>query len=240
MALHLIKALKNRRHVVLESPTGTGKSAAILCSVLAWQRHYKQKHPDKPTPRIIYCSRTHSQVTQMVASLRKTPYRPRMTVLGSRERLCIHGKIRNRGPQQDATPPPANVNQECRCRVSNTESMRKRMWQSKTNFYDDNDPPNHFEMDTSEAPQQQQQEEEQDENAWMERNNKKKPACPHYRQLTATRTAQMTYSQLAPNPQQVASCQVGGERTKLGSHDIEDVRVVCDCVCNVYVSFLTC
>jgi Rad3-related DNA helicase len=37
MALHLIKALKNRRHVVLESPTGTGTSAAILCSVLSWE-----------------------------------------------------------------------------------------------------------------------------------------------------------------------------------------------------------
>jgi len=40
MAIHLIKALKNRRHVVLESPTGTGKSAAILCSALAWQRYH--------------------------------------------------------------------------------------------------------------------------------------------------------------------------------------------------------
>ena len=38
MAIHLIKALKDKKHVVLESPTGTGKSAAILCSVLAWQR----------------------------------------------------------------------------------------------------------------------------------------------------------------------------------------------------------
>ena len=85
MALHLIKALKNRRHVVLESPTGTGKSAAILCSVLAWERHYRKLNQTSgaATPRIIYCSRTHLQVAQMVSSLRKTPYRPRMAVLGS-------------------------------------------------------------------------------------------------------------------------------------------------------------
>lgn len=101
MAIHIIKALKNRRHVVLESPTGTGKSAAILCSVLAWQRyHYqmeKRQHQQKQLDdqlhlqqlcggggggvdddeeeaevvrkvKIIYCSRTHSQVAQMVAS----------------------------------------------------------------------------------------------------------------------------------------------------------------------------
>lgn len=95
MAIHLIKALKNKRHVVLESPTGTGKSAAILCAVLAWQRFHakmmwgktieegsalneieeEMQHAEieflsqeETFPRIIYCSRTHSQVEQMVSS----------------------------------------------------------------------------------------------------------------------------------------------------------------------------
>jgi Rad3-related DNA helicase len=75
--LHLIRALKNKKHVVLESPTGTGKSAAILCSVLAWQRAHARAAMNKggggagaegEKVRVIYCSRTHSQVTQMVAS----------------------------------------------------------------------------------------------------------------------------------------------------------------------------
>jgi len=90
--------------------TLSGKSAAILCAALAWQRHFVKSswgtktgsatdasgkligdaEDEQPFPRIIYCSRTHSQVEQMVASLKKTPYRPRMTVLGSRDRLCIH------------------------------------------------------------------------------------------------------------------------------------------------------
>ena len=43
MAFHIIQALKRKLHVVLESPTGTGKSAAILCSVLAWQRYHVQR-----------------------------------------------------------------------------------------------------------------------------------------------------------------------------------------------------
>jgi hypothetical protein len=114
IAIHLIKALKARRHVILESPTGTGKSAAILCAVLGWHRWYKkfgntldksyvndltelvydddleEKTSFATVPRIFYCSRTHSQVAQMVSSLRKTPYRPKMAILGSRDRMCIH------------------------------------------------------------------------------------------------------------------------------------------------------
>ena len=95
MANHIISGLKRRKHVVLESPTGTGKSAALLCATLAWQRYHAKTDPlvaagVAKAPTIYYCSRTHSQVAQMVASLQKTPYRPRMAVLGSRERLCIH------------------------------------------------------------------------------------------------------------------------------------------------------
>ena len=222
MALHLIKALKNRRHVVLESPTGTGKSAAILCSVLAWQRHHQKLH-NGSAPRIIYCSRTHSQVAQMVASLRKTPYRPRMAVLGSRERLCIHKKIRNRGTQDDNEPRAGtNVNQECKVRVSNTESWRKRMWQSQSTYYDDDNPPDNQEMDESEAPQRLEEDREEGED-WIDPNANKKPCCPHYRQLTTTRTADMMYERLVPQEEQINCCTQGGEHTKLGSHDIEDL-----------------
>ncbi|KAJ1402048.1 hypothetical protein B484DRAFT_405534, partial [Ochromonadaceae sp. CCMP2298] len=42
---------------------------------------------------IVYASRTHSQLAQVVGELRETSYKPRMTVLGSREQLCVHEKI---------------------------------------------------------------------------------------------------------------------------------------------------
>ncbi|KAF6089258.1 regulator of telomere elongation helicase 1 [Phyllostomus discolor] len=45
-------------------------------------------------PKIIYASRTHSQLTQAIGELRNTSYRPRVSVLGSREQLCIHPEVK--------------------------------------------------------------------------------------------------------------------------------------------------
>ncbi|XP_068928720.1 regulator of telomere elongation helicase 1 isoform X1 [Petaurus breviceps papuanus] len=45
-------------------------------------------------PKIIYASRTHSQLTQVISELRNTTYRPKVCVLGSREQLCINPEVR--------------------------------------------------------------------------------------------------------------------------------------------------
>ncbi|XP_078228256.1 regulator of telomere elongation helicase 1 isoform X2 [Callithrix jacchus] len=45
-------------------------------------------------PKIIYASRTHSQLTQVISELRNTSYRPKVCVLGSREQLCIHPEVK--------------------------------------------------------------------------------------------------------------------------------------------------
>ncbi|KAM8996481.1 regulator of telomere elongation helicase 1 isoform 2-T2 [Ara ararauna] len=45
-------------------------------------------------PKIIYASRTHSQLTQVVNELKNTVYRPKMCVLGSRDQLCIHPEVK--------------------------------------------------------------------------------------------------------------------------------------------------
>ncbi|NWX17252.1 RTEL1 helicase, partial [Aegotheles bennettii] len=55
--------------------------------------------PDIPTyytdvPKIIYASRTHSQLTQVINELKNTVYRPKICVLGSREQLCIHPEVK--------------------------------------------------------------------------------------------------------------------------------------------------
>jgi Rad3-related DNA helicase len=111
---NVIKALNGSTNALLESPTGTGKTLCLLCATLAWQASRKPssmelaysmnrsidpsnvKVPDekKTTPyTIVYATRTHSQLAQVVSELKETVYRPRMTVLGSREQLCIHEKV---------------------------------------------------------------------------------------------------------------------------------------------------
>lgn len=108
----IIEALNKSNNALLESPTGTGKTLCLLCATLAWQQHMKSKgsnlsyssepsttniHPNimpkTAAYTIVYATRTHSQLAQVVRELRSTTYRPRMTVLGSRDQLCIHEKV---------------------------------------------------------------------------------------------------------------------------------------------------
>ena len=61
----VIKALNNGNNALLESPTGTGKTLALLCATLAWLKNERESNSHKPvapfdSPRIIYTSRTHS------------------------------------------------------------------------------------------------------------------------------------------------------------------------------------
>ncbi|XP_071964337.1 regulator of telomere elongation helicase 1-like isoform X2 [Antedon mediterranea] len=44
-------------------------------------------------PKIIYASRTHSQLSQVIQELKHTSYRPKVCVLGSREQMCIHPQV---------------------------------------------------------------------------------------------------------------------------------------------------
>lgn len=48
----VIRALDgNKQHALLESPTGSGKTMALLCGVLAWMEEQRRKHNiDQPGP----------------------------------------------------------------------------------------------------------------------------------------------------------------------------------------------
>ena len=235
MAFHLIKAFKSSKHVVIESPTGTGKSAAILCATLAWQRYHSKINNSSKLTKIVYCSRTHSQVAQMVDSLKKTPYRPKMAILGSRDRLCIHKDLKPRhdASSNNADAPNAKgfqLNNECRIRVGNTEKFRKSMFRSNTETYDDNNPPEILPGDDSSVIQRdinfdenndmEEEEKNEDERGWK---SKKFKTCPHYRQLSNRHLATKALSTFTPGNKQIGCCNSGGVKTKLGTHDIEDL-----------------
>ena len=162
----VLQALKTKQHALVESPTGTGKSLALLCASLAFQKEMRRQiwekrakigatpenkglpdgwrtangmfvgareaetvkmetgeevkeekdnarikseeaatttttnnnNSEKPEgllereeeeiPRIFLCSRTHSQIAQLARELKRCPYRPNFSVLGSRQQFC--------------------------------------------------------------------------------------------------------------------------------------------------------
>eukprot|EP00929_Paragymnodinium_shiwhaense_P107256 TRINITY_DN73339_c0_g1_i2.p1 TRINITY_DN73339_c0_g1~~TRINITY_DN73339_c0_g1_i2.p1 ORF type:complete len:1103 (-),score=178.03 TRINITY_DN73339_c0_g1_i2:710-3907(-) len=104
----LISALKSKKHAVVESPTGTGKTAAVLCSAIAWQR--QQRRATGRAPQIFFSSRTHAQLQQVVSELSRSPYKPTMAVIGSREAgLCINADV-----SSSRTVGQQSVRQACR------------------------------------------------------------------------------------------------------------------------------
>jgi len=98
VAAYAVRACERGGIAMLQSPTGTGKSLALLCSTLAWQRRRLQAVGS--APQILYGVRTHAQLSQIVAELRKSAYRPRMAVIGSRDQLCTNGLVKAQAAQR--------------------------------------------------------------------------------------------------------------------------------------------
>eukprot|EP01012_Entosiphon_sulcatum_P020257 TRINITY_DN25237_c0_g1_i1.p1 TRINITY_DN25237_c0_g1~~TRINITY_DN25237_c0_g1_i1.p1 ORF type:complete len:1030 (+),score=110.86 TRINITY_DN25237_c0_g1_i1:1913-5002(+) len=122
----VLVSLIERRNALLESPTGTGKTLSLLCATLAWlvQQRATEEAIGIPPPspgadgannfglpsqssrrKVIYASRTHSQLSQVIQEFKRTAYSNVLTmaVLGSREQLCVHPKVsQQKGGAQNA------------------------------------------------------------------------------------------------------------------------------------------
>lgn len=84
--MHL--AFKTNSNAIIESPTGTGKTLCLLVGALSF--FYLTKLPSK----IYYFTRTHSQISQVVNELKKTPYKCKVTIMGSRDSMCVNSPLR--------------------------------------------------------------------------------------------------------------------------------------------------
>ena len=66
----------------------------ILDKGIGWRREGETSIGYRRAPLIIYASRTHSQLHQVIGELRKTSYRPKIAVVGSREQQCANPSVR--------------------------------------------------------------------------------------------------------------------------------------------------
>jgi hypothetical protein len=84
-----LKALNRGISAALESPTGTGKTLALLAAVLGWQRMAAARTPPLRV-RVVWVARTHNQLNHAVHEFKRLAERPMMALRLSRERYCLH------------------------------------------------------------------------------------------------------------------------------------------------------
>ncbi|CAK4558821.1 unnamed protein product [Aphanomyces euteiches] len=97
----LKRALDAKGHAMLEMPTGTGKTVALLSLVLS----YKYAHP-QTTGKLIYCTRTVPEMSKCVEEIKHVmKYRAEIlgeqatsitaVCLSSRRNMCVHPRVMN-------------------------------------------------------------------------------------------------------------------------------------------------
>ena len=112
-ATKLYHCLHNSISGIFQSPTGTGKSLSVICAALKWVNEasgpvsyvtpsklsfvfgdFEDVEPMEGVldePRVLFCTRTHTQIAQFIKEIRLTSLpKGRIVALGSKKRLCIN------------------------------------------------------------------------------------------------------------------------------------------------------
>lgn len=81
------------------SPSASASASASVSVSASMERLQAVAQTDGSVPQkiplIVYASRTHSQLSQVVSELRKTAYRPKFGVVGSREQMCTNPSVKD-------------------------------------------------------------------------------------------------------------------------------------------------
>ncbi|KAL0235850.1 hypothetical protein GEMRC1_002432 [Eukaryota sp. GEM-RC1] len=92
------QAIHHSDNAILESPTGCGKTACLLSTTLSYALHHRSLATVEghENIKIIYASRTHSQLSQVASELTKLPFLvpPSVAMLAGRDRYCLNEYVR--------------------------------------------------------------------------------------------------------------------------------------------------
>ena len=94
--IELTEAMHQEKNLVMfESPTGTGKTQTILSSVLAIMQkdNLKPAPNSKSRPKMLYFTRTVSQMNQVMDEIKKCGYKVKGNIMSSRANLCLYDKV---------------------------------------------------------------------------------------------------------------------------------------------------
>lgn len=93
----VIKTIEKNSMAIISSPTGTGKTLSLLCALTKFLKKNNDEELfdlfNTNKTKVYYCSRTHSQLAQVIAELKACKEKYTSIVLGSRKVYCINKDV---------------------------------------------------------------------------------------------------------------------------------------------------